>query len=137
VSIFAWKLLRNGLSTKTNLAIRGIIPPEAQSCVTGCGDMESAQHLLSLAASSALFDRQLGLRSACPRWIFRTWLIILFSLLLHLVVSERVAFSFSFFDSCVSGLFETKEINDYSETQNNFYLSCWTRSNFILTGDGD
>jgi hypothetical protein len=99
--------------------------------------MESAQHLLSLAASSALFDRQLGLRSACPRWIFRTWPIILFSLLLHLVVSECVALSFSFFDSCVSGLFGTKEINDYSETQNNFYLSCWTRSNFMLTGDGD
>ncbi|MCI32173.1 cysteine-rich receptor-like protein kinase [Trifolium medium] len=29
VSIFAWRLLRERLPTKTNLAIRGIITPEA------------------------------------------------------------------------------------------------------------
>ncbi|MCH91003.1 70 kDa peptidyl-prolyl isomerase, partial [Trifolium medium] len=45
VSIFAWRLLRDRLPTKVNLAIRGIITPEAQSCVYGCGGVESAQHL--------------------------------------------------------------------------------------------
>ncbi|GAU21296.1 hypothetical protein TSUD_287060 [Trifolium subterraneum] len=45
VSIFAWRLLRDRLPTKSNLAIRGIIIPEAQSCVTGCGEMETTQHL--------------------------------------------------------------------------------------------
>jgi hypothetical protein len=33
VSIFAWSLLRDRLPTKVNLAARGIITPEAQSCV--------------------------------------------------------------------------------------------------------
>ncbi|GAU10332.1 hypothetical protein TSUD_422680, partial [Trifolium subterraneum] len=45
VSIFAWRLLRNRLPTKDNLAHRGIITAEAQSCVAGCGALESAQHL--------------------------------------------------------------------------------------------
>ncbi|MCI88772.1 histone-lysine N-methyltransferase ATXR2, partial [Trifolium medium] len=40
--VFAWRLLRDRLPTKSNLAIHGIITPEAQSCVAGCGDMESA-----------------------------------------------------------------------------------------------
>ncbi|GAU39449.1 hypothetical protein TSUD_290150 [Trifolium subterraneum] len=35
-----------GLPTRTNLENRGIITPDAQSCVAGCGEMESTQHLL-------------------------------------------------------------------------------------------
>ncbi|GAU10945.1 hypothetical protein TSUD_112390 [Trifolium subterraneum] len=42
VSIFAWRLLRDRLPTESNLAICGIITPEAKSCVAGCGDMETA-----------------------------------------------------------------------------------------------
>ncbi|GAU31515.1 hypothetical protein TSUD_332900 [Trifolium subterraneum] len=45
VSIFAWRLLRDRLPTKSNLVIRGIITSEAQDCVAGCGGMETAQHL--------------------------------------------------------------------------------------------
>jgi hypothetical protein len=45
VFVFAWRLLRGRLPTKSNLAIRGIIPPEVQSCVAGCGIVESAKHL--------------------------------------------------------------------------------------------
>jgi hypothetical protein len=37
---FAWKLLRDRLTTKVNLAARGIITPAAQSCVSGCGEVE-------------------------------------------------------------------------------------------------
>jgi hypothetical protein len=45
VSICAWCLLRNSLPTKDNLAKRGIISKEAHYCVSGCGKVESAQHL--------------------------------------------------------------------------------------------
>jgi hypothetical protein len=45
VSIFAWRLLRDRLPTKANLVARGIITPEVHFCVSGCGDIESAQHL--------------------------------------------------------------------------------------------
>jgi hypothetical protein len=33
------------MSTKVNLAVRGIISSETQSYVAGCGGIESAQHL--------------------------------------------------------------------------------------------
>ncbi|GAU31359.1 hypothetical protein TSUD_19040 [Trifolium subterraneum] len=45
VSIFAWRLLRDRLPTKTNLVTRGILSPAAHFCVTGCGEAESAHHL--------------------------------------------------------------------------------------------
>ena len=45
VSILAWRLLRNRLPTKENLLNRGIIPTDANLCVTGCGKAESAVHL--------------------------------------------------------------------------------------------
>ncbi|GAU49412.1 hypothetical protein TSUD_374310 [Trifolium subterraneum] len=70
VSIFAWRLLRNKLLTKDNLANRGIITAEAQSCVAGCGALESAQHLFiscSTFGSLWLLVRSwLGVSSADP-----------------------------------------------------------------------
>jgi hypothetical protein len=42
VSIFVWRLLRDSLPTKSNLVARGIISPEDQLCVSGCGGVESA-----------------------------------------------------------------------------------------------
>ncbi|KAK2430956.1 hypothetical protein QL285_029238 [Trifolium repens] len=45
VSIFAWRLLRDRLPTKTNLVSRGILPPDLHFCASGCGDIETAQHL--------------------------------------------------------------------------------------------
>jgi hypothetical protein len=45
VSIFAWILLRDRLSTKLNLVNRGIIVSEASFCTAGCGHVESTQHL--------------------------------------------------------------------------------------------
>ncbi|WJX94027.1 hypothetical protein P8452_75492 [Trifolium repens] len=45
VSIFAWRLLRDRLPTKANLATRGIIPTATSLCVSGCGEVESAHHL--------------------------------------------------------------------------------------------
>jgi hypothetical protein len=45
MSMFAWRLLRDRLPTKVNLAAQGIITLEAHSCVSGCSITESSQHL--------------------------------------------------------------------------------------------
>jgi len=45
VSVLAWRLLRNRLSTKANLETRGMLGPDAQMCVAGCGEGETTQHL--------------------------------------------------------------------------------------------
>jgi hypothetical protein len=45
VSIFAWRLLRDRLPTKSNLANRGVLDMEACLCVSGCGLVEDACHL--------------------------------------------------------------------------------------------
>jgi len=46
VSIYAWRLLRNRWATKDNLRMRKIIPIDSQLCVLGCGQNESAAHLI-------------------------------------------------------------------------------------------
>jgi hypothetical protein len=51
VSIFVWRLLCDRLPTKTNLVARGILPPEVHFCVSGCGGVESAQHLFLLCST--------------------------------------------------------------------------------------
>ncbi|GAU41139.1 hypothetical protein TSUD_288280 [Trifolium subterraneum] len=70
VFILAWRLLRNRLPTKDNLANRGIITLEAQSCVAGCGALESAQHLfISCNTFGSLWSSVrswLGVSSADP-----------------------------------------------------------------------
>jgi hypothetical protein len=45
VSVFAWRLLRDRLPTKSNLVNRGVIYSEVAVCVSGCGSIEWAQHL--------------------------------------------------------------------------------------------
>jgi len=45
VSVFAWRLLRDRLLTKSNLNYKGVVSPEVGLCVSGCGYLESAQHL--------------------------------------------------------------------------------------------
>ncbi|MCI39465.1 glutamate-gated kainate-type ion channel receptor subunit GluR5, partial [Trifolium medium] len=45
VSIFAWRLLQDRLPTRANLVSRGILSTAAHHCVSGCGAVESAQHL--------------------------------------------------------------------------------------------
>ncbi|MCH91106.1 70 kDa peptidyl-prolyl isomerase, partial [Trifolium medium] len=99
VSIFAWRLLRDRLPTKINLA-RGIITPEAQFCVTGCEGVESAQHLF-LSCS-------------------------IFGFLWSSAALERVAPFYNLSGFYALGLSGMKEIKDYSATQNSPYLICWT-----------
>jgi len=45
VSIVAWRLLKDRLPTRSNLHRRGIIQVEGDTCVSGCGQVESAPHL--------------------------------------------------------------------------------------------
>ncbi|CAJ2670936.1 unnamed protein product [Trifolium pratense] len=57
VSIFAWRLLRDRLPTKANLVTRAILSSEDHLCVSGCGEVESAQHLfLSCSTFGALWS---------------------------------------------------------------------------------
>ena len=53
VSASAWRLLRDRLPTKSNLVTRGVISSEVAVCVSGCGSIESTQHLLLSCPSFA------------------------------------------------------------------------------------
>ena len=56
VLVFAWRLLRDRLPTKSNLVSRGVMASEAALCISGCGTIESAQHLwLSCFAFASLW----------------------------------------------------------------------------------
>ena len=45
ISVFAWRLLRNRIPTKTNLLRRGVLPQNDTMCVGGCGCPKTAIHL--------------------------------------------------------------------------------------------
>jgi hypothetical protein len=45
VSIFVWHLLRDRLPTKQNLALRGVLPMKARSCIAGCGHVEDLNRI--------------------------------------------------------------------------------------------
>ncbi|CAJ2666972.1 unnamed protein product [Trifolium pratense] len=57
VSVFAWRLLRDRLPTKSNLVTRGILSSAAHFCVSGCREVETAQHLfISYDTFGSLWD---------------------------------------------------------------------------------
>jgi len=58
VSIFAWRLLRDRLPTKANLATRGVLTYEATLCVTGCGHVETSDHLFLSCSTTVLLWQQ-------------------------------------------------------------------------------
>jgi len=45
VSLFAWRLFRNRLPTRDNLARRNILHNNDSACVADCGNVETVQHL--------------------------------------------------------------------------------------------
>ncbi|GAU35285.1 hypothetical protein TSUD_274870 [Trifolium subterraneum] len=51
VTILAWRLLRDRLPTKVNMFYRGILSEGDSHCVTGCGVVESAQHVFISCSS--------------------------------------------------------------------------------------
>ena len=48
VSIFAWRLIRDRLPTKTNLVRRGLLNVELAACGVGCGHDSSVASVPSL-----------------------------------------------------------------------------------------
>ncbi|GAU19395.1 hypothetical protein TSUD_76390 [Trifolium subterraneum] len=103
-SICAWRLLRDRLPTRANLVSRGIISPEAHFCVSGCGGIESAQHLFFTCGISG------SLWSAVRLWIGFT-----------LVDHQNSSGHFLHFVGVLG-------------TQHKQYLICWIKSNCILFG---
>ncbi|GAU51816.1 hypothetical protein TSUD_368710 [Trifolium subterraneum] len=134
VSIFAWRLLRDRLPTKTNLVTRGILSPTAHFCVTGCGEAESAHHLfISCSTFGSMWT------SVCL-WIGITP-VHCTSIRDHFVQftcsaggSGRDAPFCSSFGLFVCGLCGRKEITDYFEAQQVAPFSCSTRSSFSHLG---
>jgi len=45
VSIFAWRLLRDRLPTRSNLLAHSIITNVDVGCLVGCGHLETSEHL--------------------------------------------------------------------------------------------
>lgn len=76
VSIFAWRLLRDRLPSKSNLVARGIILSDAQYCMTECGVVESTQHLFISSISFGylwpLVWSWIGLSAADPQFVYAT-----------------------------------------------------------------
>jgi hypothetical protein len=56
VSIFSWRLLRDRLPTRQNLANRGILAMDSRFCLAGCDQVEDVNHLfLSCPVFGALW----------------------------------------------------------------------------------
>jgi len=45
VSLFAWRLLKDRIPTRSNLVRRHVIQPNENLCLGGCGCIETADHL--------------------------------------------------------------------------------------------
>jgi len=78
VTIFAWQLFRDRFATKVNLFRRRIIQEDAQLCVSGCGMVESTDHLFLhcqvFGQVWQLVRYWLGVCSANPLTIFEHYL---------------------------------------------------------------
>ena len=118
VSIFAWRLLRDHLPTKSNLASRGVIDTEAYQCVSSCGQVEDARHLFLLCPC---------LGSLWP--LVRSWMVsmvltmlkfltTLFSLLIIQVVRNSGDPFFSLYGFLQIGCYGIKEMLDYLNRKN-------------------
>jgi hypothetical protein len=71
VVLFVWRLFRDRLPSKDNFYRRQVIDIEAQSCVGGCGEVETSSHIL---LHCAIFGsvwyyilRWIGLSAVLPR----------------------------------------------------------------------
>jgi hypothetical protein len=114
VSIFACRLLRDRLSTKTNLVTREIITPSSHFCVSGCRGVELAKHLfLSCSTFGSLW-------SSIQIWSG-----------FSAVDSHHLPDQFLQIAYLAGGLRQRQEIRHYLETHSSPLLKCWTMSNCI------
>jgi hypothetical protein len=135
VSVFAWRLLRDRLSTKVNLVSRGIISSADISPV--CLDAVASSQLniySSVAVSLALFGRWSDRGLSFRRWIPNTFLNTSFSLFMPQVVLERDDPFYSSSGFFLCGFFGLNAIIGYSDTQNRLFPNLWIRSNVTLIG---
>ena len=70
LKVFAWRIFRNRLPMKVNLFRLKVIHIEAQSCVSGCGSIETSDHLFLLCNQFdmvwSLVRQWLGVYNADP-----------------------------------------------------------------------
>jgi len=93
VLICAWRLLRNRWPTKDNLMCCDVISIDSQLFVSGCGDNESANHLLIHCPTFGSLWQYERLGLVCTLWIPNTFSIILHNLLiLRVVLNHGVLF---------------------------------------------
>jgi hypothetical protein len=104
VSIFAWRLLRDRLPTKENLVACGILSSEAHFCVSGCGSIETAQHLFLLAVRLGPCGHLFAIGLAFQRLMPLLSVIIWFSSHSQLEVHELVGRFCSLFGLQVSSV---------------------------------
>jgi hypothetical protein len=89
VSVLAWRLLRDRLPTKANLANWGIIPQAAWLCVSVAVASRRRNTYSFHVALSVLFGRQFDIELIFWRWILILHRITLLSLLVQQAVLER------------------------------------------------
>jgi len=65
VMIFAWHLIRDRLPTRANLVSKGILQLDTALCVTGCGMIETADHLFLSCLFFAVLWEQVRLWIGC------------------------------------------------------------------------
>lgn len=83
VSVFAWRLLRDRLPTKSNLVAIGVITSADCLCVTGCGYVETAGHIFLSCTTFASYGRWCRTGLVSREWTLILFLIILFSLFMQ------------------------------------------------------
>jgi hypothetical protein len=132
VSIFAWHLLRDRLPTKENLVACGILSSEAHFCVSGCGSIETAQHLFLLAVRLGPCGHLFAIGLAFQRLMPLLSVIIWFSSHSQLEVHELVGRFCSLFGLHAFGSRGTNEIIVCSTMQQVSCIWYWTKSRCSL-----
>ncbi|GAU22739.1 hypothetical protein TSUD_138630 [Trifolium subterraneum] len=134
VSVLVWRLLQDRLPTKSNLVARGILSLEAHHCVSGCGTVESTQHLF---LSCSMFG---SLWSLVSSWIGSS-LVEAQTLSDHFVQftssaggsRARRSFMQLVLLACVWVVWSERNHRLFRGSTNSL-ITCWTRSRSHLIG---
>jgi hypothetical protein len=139
VSIFAWRLLRDRLPTKANLVAQGIISLNAHYFVSGCGDVESTQHLFIscsfFASLWSLIRAWIDFSSADTQWLSDHFLQFTYSP--GGLRARRSFLQLIWLGLPVCGLYGMKEIRDYSEIQSASYSRAAKNAPSVMSARND
>jgi len=124
VFIFVWRLLQNRLSSKDNLMAHEIIHSDTQACVSGCGGIETTQHMF---LSCTIFCIPLEF-SAVVDWSLFYWTVpysrSLFSFFIPQVGCELVDLLCNLSGFLAHEFCGMREIIDYSRTRKTLFIGC-------------